>query len=48
VTYVLDGDEGKTTLILTQDNNASQDEADRMAESNWRPVLEGLKGVAET
>jgi hypothetical protein len=32
---------------LKQDNNASQEEADAMADNNWGPVLEGLKKVAE-
>ena len=47
VTYELAGDNGKTALTLTQDNNATQEEADKMAEDNWGPVLEGLKQVAE-
>jgi hypothetical protein len=34
-------------LTLKQDNNASQEEANKMAENNWGPVLEGLKAVAE-
>ena len=47
VTYELAEQSGKTALTLTQDNNASQDEADAMAENNWGPVLEGIKAVAE-
>jgi len=47
VTYELTGDDGKTTLALTQDNNATQAEADNMAQNNWGPVLEGLKATAE-
>jgi uncharacterized protein YndB with AHSA1/START domain len=47
VTYELTGDAGKTTLTLTQDNNATQDEANKMAEDNWGPVLKGLKETAE-
>ncbi|MDP9326687.1 MAG: SRPBCC domain-containing protein [Actinomycetota bacterium] len=47
VTYELDEQDGKTTLTLKQDNNASQEEADNMAENNWGPVLEGLKAVVE-
>jgi uncharacterized protein YndB with AHSA1/START domain len=39
---------GTTTLTLIQDNNATQEEADRMAENNWGPVLQGLKATAET
>ncbi len=47
VTYELSEDGGRTTLTLTQDNNATQAEADTMAESNWGPVLQGLKATAE-
>jgi uncharacterized protein YndB with AHSA1/START domain len=47
VTYELAAQGGKTLLTLKQDNNASQEEADTMAEKNWGPVLEGLKAVAE-
>jgi uncharacterized protein YndB with AHSA1/START domain len=47
VTYELDEQDGRTTLTLKQDNNASQEEADNMAENNWGPVLEGLKAVVE-
>jgi hypothetical protein len=36
-----------TTLTLTQDNNATQADADNMAENNWGPVLQGLKATAE-
>jgi uncharacterized protein YndB with AHSA1/START domain len=38
---------GKTILTLTQDNNATQEEADKMAADNWGPMLEGLKETAE-
>jgi uncharacterized protein YndB with AHSA1/START domain len=48
VTYELTEQDGKTTLTLKQDNNASQEEADSMAENNWGPVLEGLKAIVET
>ena len=47
VTYELAERGGRTILTLKQDNNASQEEADTMAEKNWGPVLEGLKAVAE-
>jgi uncharacterized protein YndB with AHSA1/START domain len=47
VTYELEDQDGKTILTLKQDNNASREEADNMAENNWGPVLEGLKAVAE-
>ena len=48
VTYELAGEDGKTTLTLTQDNNASQEEADKMAADNWGPVLDALKETVET
>jgi len=47
VIYELAGDDGKTTLTLRQDNNPSQEEAEKMAKNNWAPVLEGLKEIAE-
>jgi uncharacterized protein YndB with AHSA1/START domain len=47
VTYELAGENGKTKLTLTQDNNPTQADADKMAEENWGPVLEGLKATAE-
>jgi uncharacterized protein YndB with AHSA1/START domain len=47
VAYVLVEEDGKTRLTLTQDNNATQEEADKMAEDSWGPVLEALKRVAE-
>ena len=47
VTYELAERGGETVLTLKQDNNASQEEADAMADKNWGPVLEGLKAVAE-
>jgi uncharacterized protein YndB with AHSA1/START domain len=47
VTYELAGEDGKVTLTLTQDNNASQEEADKMAADNWGPVLNGLKETVE-
>ena len=47
VVYELAGDDGKTTLTLRQDNNPSQEEAEKMAKNNWAPVLEGLKEIAE-
>ncbi len=48
VTYELGGEGGRTTLTLTQDNNATQDEADKMADDNWGPVLNSLKETVET
>jgi uncharacterized protein YndB with AHSA1/START domain len=47
ITYELAEQGGKTILILTQDNNATQEEADKMAENNWGPMLQGLKETAE-
>jgi uncharacterized protein YndB with AHSA1/START domain len=47
VTYELAEQGGKTILILTQDNNATQEEADKMAENNWGLMLQGLKETAE-
>jgi uncharacterized protein YndB with AHSA1/START domain len=47
VTYELAGDDGTTTLTLSQDNNPSQEEADKMADNNWGPVLNGLKEMVE-
>jgi hypothetical protein len=38
---------GRTTLTLVQDNNATPEEAEQMAEQNWGPVLQGLKAAAE-
>jgi uncharacterized protein YndB with AHSA1/START domain len=48
VTYELSEEAGRTTLRLTQDNNPTQDDADKMAANNWGPVLEALKKVAES
>lgn len=47
VTYELSTDDGKTALKLIQDNNPSQEEADKMAANNWAPMLQGLKKTAE-
>lgn len=47
VSYELAEADGQTILTLKQTNNASQQEADRMAADNWGPILEGLKEVAE-
>ena len=47
LTYELTGEAGKTTLTLKQDNNATEEEARKMAEDNWGPVLMGLKETAE-
>lgn len=47
VTYELSRSDGATVLTLKQDNNPSQEEADKMAENNWAPVLQGLKKTVE-
>jgi uncharacterized protein YndB with AHSA1/START domain len=47
VKYELAEEGGKTILTLTQDNNPTQVEADKMAADNWGPVLRGLKQTAE-
>ena len=48
LTYVLEGIDGRTILTLRQDNNPTQEEADKMARDNWAPVLKGLKETAES
>jgi uncharacterized protein YndB with AHSA1/START domain len=47
VTYELVERGDTTILTVAQDNNASQEEADNMAENNWGPVLDGIKKVVE-
>ncbi|MEA2522700.1 MAG: hypothetical protein QOI81_2346 [Actinomycetota bacterium] len=47
VTFELAERERETVLTLKQDNNATQEEADTMAENNWGPVLDGLKAIVE-
>jgi hypothetical protein len=47
VTYDLETADGSTRLALIQDSNATQEEADRMAQDSWAPVLEALKVIAE-
>ena len=47
VTYELVQNGATTILTLTQDNNATREEADKMAADNWGPMLEGLKKTAE-
>jgi len=46
VGYELAPDGDQTKLTITQDNNASQDEA-KEAEKNWRMVLDGIKKLVE-
>ncbi len=47
MTYELTERDGAVVLSVEQDNNATQEEADSMAENNWGPVLDGIKKVAE-
>lgn len=47
VTVQLAEEGDKTSLTLTQDNNPTQEEADKMASENWGPMLRGLKQTAE-
>ena len=46
IRYELSTDGDGTTLTLTQDNNASQEEANHSGE-NWKMVLDGMKKLVE-
>ena len=46
ITYELSGQGGDTRLLLTQDNNASEDEKTH-SEQNWKMMLEGIKKMLE-
>jgi uncharacterized protein YndB with AHSA1/START domain len=46
VSVELSGDEQRTTISLSQDNNATEDEREH-SEKNWKMMLEGLKGFLE-
>lgn len=46
VRYDLSAEGGGTQLTITQDNNATQEEADHSAQ-NWRMVLDGMKKLLE-
>ncbi len=46
VSYELAPEGDRTTLTITQDNNASQEEAQE-AEKNWHMVLDGIKKLLE-
>ncbi len=46
VTYELSARDGATQVILTQDNNTSEEEKAH-SEQNWRMVLEGMKKLLE-
>jgi uncharacterized protein YndB with AHSA1/START domain len=39
--------EGRTRLTLTHGNSPTQEAADAMVSSGWRPTLEGIKQVVE-
>jgi uncharacterized protein YndB with AHSA1/START domain len=47
LTYLLTGKDSGTRLELTQDNNASDAEAEHSA-ANWQQMLEALKSVVES
>jgi uncharacterized protein YndB with AHSA1/START domain len=46
VSYELAPEGDRTKLTITQDNNASKEEASE-AEQNWRMVLDGIKQLVE-
>ena len=46
IRYELSGSGNQTTLTISQDNNASQEEADHSAQ-NWEMVLQGMKKLLE-
>lgn len=46
VTYKLTEKDGATEVVLTQDNNASEDEKVH-SEGNWNMMLDGLKKLLE-
>ena len=46
IRYELSADGDGTKLTLTQDNNASQEEANH-SEENWKMVLDGMKKLLE-
>jgi uncharacterized protein YndB with AHSA1/START domain len=47
VRYELSTEGGSTRLTITQDNNATQEEADH-SEQNWNMVLDGIKKLLES
>jgi uncharacterized protein YndB with AHSA1/START domain len=47
LTYTIDEAAGRTTVVLTQDNNGSDDEVDR-ASQTWAAMLRGLKATVES
>ncbi|ONI71687.1 ATPase [Kribbella sp. ALI-6-A] len=47
LTYELSGGNGKTQLSLSQDNNASEEEAEH-SRGMWEMLVQGVKKVAES
>ncbi len=47
VTYELSGQDGKTRVTLSQDNNASEEEKAH-SEQNWKMLLDSLKKLLES
>jgi uncharacterized protein YndB with AHSA1/START domain len=47
LTYTLDAHDGGTALSFTQDNNPSQNAANR-SQANWQQMLESVKRIAES
>jgi uncharacterized protein YndB with AHSA1/START domain len=47
VSYALAGQGSRTQLTITQDNNASEEDA-RHSEQNWQMVLDGIKKLVES
>jgi len=46
LTYVLDGHDDHTHVLLSQDNNSSADAAEH-SQANWEKMLAGLKATVE-
>ena len=47
IVYELAGDDGTTTVSLTQDGNDSAEQAEQFS-ANWQGMLESLKGSVES
>lgn len=47
VTYELAEKNGRTTLTFTQSNSPTQEAADTMIETGWKPILQEIKKLAE-
>ncbi len=47
IVYELSGDDGTTTVTLTQDGNDSAEQAEQFS-ANWQGMLESLKGSVES